>query len=346
MSSIKKRPDGQWRARYRGPDGREHARHFTRKIDAQRWLDEQTALMVSGTHVDPRDRTTVAEYARRWAASRPHKSGTARRTESMISVHIEGTPLGARRLASVLPPEVLGWVSGRAKVLAPSTLRQLVGLVRSVFTSAVADRLVVTSPATRLTLPSAERERIVPLSVEQVRGLAEAMAPRYRAMVYVQAGTGLRIGELLGLRLCDVDFLRRTGRVEHQAAQKTRELVPPKTPRSRRSVPLPKVAADALAAHLAEFPAGEPVGCACPATVTCSREHSGFAVPRRQRAARVARALRHEGDRRGGATGQRGDHRAQCGATRGQRQAHGAAASRHDLARLAPPLCERAAGGR
>jgi len=37
MGSISRRPDGQWRARYRDEAGKEHARHFSRKVDAQRW---------------------------------------------------------------------------------------------------------------------------------------------------------------------------------------------------------------------------------------------------------------------------------------------------------------------
>lgn len=40
MASIAKRPSGKWRARYRNAAGREHARHFERKIDAQWWLNE------------------------------------------------------------------------------------------------------------------------------------------------------------------------------------------------------------------------------------------------------------------------------------------------------------------
>ncbi len=38
MASITKRPDGRWRARYRDAKGKEHARHFSRKVDAQAWL--------------------------------------------------------------------------------------------------------------------------------------------------------------------------------------------------------------------------------------------------------------------------------------------------------------------
>lgn len=37
MSNIAKRPDGRWRARYRDIAGKEHSRHFTRKLDAHNW---------------------------------------------------------------------------------------------------------------------------------------------------------------------------------------------------------------------------------------------------------------------------------------------------------------------
>lgn len=65
MASIKKRPDGRWRGRYRDDAGKEHARHFSRKVDAQRWLDEVTTTMVTGTYVDPKlgRRITFAGYS-------------------------------------------------------------------------------------------------------------------------------------------------------------------------------------------------------------------------------------------------------------------------------------------
>ena len=47
MASIKKRHNGKWRARYRDEAGKEHARHFGRRVDAQKWLDEQTATLVT-----------------------------------------------------------------------------------------------------------------------------------------------------------------------------------------------------------------------------------------------------------------------------------------------------------
>lgn len=190
----------RYRVRYL-VDGKERSGgSFDRKTDADRRLIELRADLLRGQWVDPTDRTTVAEYARMYAATRPHSEGTAERVESMLRNHLQDTALGGRRLASVRPSEVQAWVTERAQVLKPSTLRLLVGLVRSVFGAATLDRLVTASPFVRITLPRDEQERVVPLTVDEVRALAGALAPRYRSMVLTQAGLGLRIGELFAGR--------------------------------------------------------------------------------------------------------------------------------------------------
>src|SRR5260370_3426712 len=68
VANIARRPDGRWRARYRDDAGKEHARHFARKVDAQRWLDEVTASRLTGAYVDPKaGRATFASYFADWA---------------------------------------------------------------------------------------------------------------------------------------------------------------------------------------------------------------------------------------------------------------------------------------
>jgi integrase len=259
VASIEKRDrEGTvtWLARWRDDNGRQRKRSFPRKIDAQRFVSQIEVDLHRGQYIDPFDRTTVLEYATRWAAARIHRPTTARRVLSMIQTHIAGTSLGARRLAVVTPSEVQAWASDRAQVLAPTTLRNLVSLLRSVYASAVLDRLVASSPVVRLSLPATHRERVVPLSVAQVAELATAMPARNQAMVIAQAGLGLRIGELLSLRVQDVDFMRRSVRVEWQLAPGQKARSAPKTRRSVRSVPLPQVVAEALSAHIAAHPPG------------------------------------------------------------------------------------------
>ena len=74
--NIAKRPDGKWRARYRDESGKEHARHFLRKIDAQLWLDEQTSRLLTGTHVAPKHaKITVGPSYQVWIAERLRAEG-------------------------------------------------------------------------------------------------------------------------------------------------------------------------------------------------------------------------------------------------------------------------------
>lgn len=96
MANIQKRPNGKWRARYRDLDGKEHARHFERKLDAQRWLDEVTASMVTGQYVDPRaGRVTFEKYAEKWEGSLIASEAGERITDNALRLHLVPA-LGAR----------------------------------------------------------------------------------------------------------------------------------------------------------------------------------------------------------------------------------------------------------
>ena len=246
----------RWQVKYYVDGVEKDGSSYKRKPDAERALTELEHSVHRGQWVDLNNPITVTASARGHVAARPHRSGTARRQVSLIDNHIAGTALGARRLTAVRPSEVQAWAADRARVLSPSTLRMLVGLLRSVFAAAVLDRLIAASPVVKLSLPRAESERVVPLTVAQVRELAEAMPPRYQAMVLTQAGLGLRIGELLALRVTDVDFLHRCVRVAEQIPPGSRVRTETKTPRSRRTLPLPTVVAEALARHVEAFPPG------------------------------------------------------------------------------------------
>ena len=95
MANIQKRPNGKWRARYRDLDGKEHARHFDRKIDAQRWIDEVTASLVTGQYVDPRSaKKPFKEYAEEWRAIQPHRPSTAKAPSSHLDLSASMYPAG------------------------------------------------------------------------------------------------------------------------------------------------------------------------------------------------------------------------------------------------------------
>lgn len=254
MATVKRSPNGRmWRARWYDPSGRERAKDFALKRDAKQHAADMEASKAKGQYVDLHNKMTVIEYARQWAASRPHNPRTARKTALTLKNHIEATPLGSMRLVAVLPSQAQAWATGRSRVLGPKTTEVLVYTVSSIFKAAVRDRLIGTTPFVGISLPEAHAVRIKPLTVAQVQALADA-APKYcRAMVVAQAALGLRVGELLALRVQDVDFLRREVHVEFQIPPGERERDDPKTPLSKRTVPLPQYAAEELAEHIRKF---------------------------------------------------------------------------------------------
>lgn len=265
MASISKRPSGQWRARYRDATSKEHSRHFARKVDAQRWLDEVSASVVTGSYVDPKaGRVTFREYAEAWRAIQVHRPTTQSTYELMLRRYAYPS-LGDRPLMSILPSHIQTLVKrletgdGDQAPLSPATVGVAHSIVSSVFHAAIRDRKLVANPCAGTKLPKVEKVQIVPIPTEHVQALAESIAAPYRAMMTLAAGTGIRQGECFGLSVDRVDFLRRTVRVDRQLIKVTGRAPffgPPKTAASVRTIPLPKVVVDALAAHVAEYGTG------------------------------------------------------------------------------------------
>ena len=161
-------------------------------------------------------------------------------------------------MASIRLSEVQAWVRGRTEVLAPSTVEVVFRIFAAILNAAIDDRIIARSPATGVRLPRQAKHQVEPPTVDQVIALIDAMPDRYRALVVLAAGTGLRQGECFGLTVDRVDFLRRTIRVDRQLVltEGPPQFGPPKTQASVRTVPLPNVVASALAAHLERWPAG------------------------------------------------------------------------------------------
>jgi integrase len=266
MASIQKRANGRWRARFRDEGGREHAQHFERKVDAQAWLDEQTARFVRGEWADPRaGRVSLRAYATRWQSIQVSSAGTARIVDNALRLHILPR-LGDHRIGSIRRSDVQALVKWlevreiraandgeRARTLSAGTIRNIYEVLARVMDAAMEDRVISVSPCRRIALPKNLGDEVEVPTLEDIERVRSVLGERWRAIPVVLAGSGLRVGELLGLRLSDIDFLRRTVRVERQRLQ-SHQIAPLKSKASRRTVPVGKVVIDTLAAHLASYP--------------------------------------------------------------------------------------------
>jgi integrase len=201
---------------------------------------------------------TFREYAEQWRSGQVHRPSTQVYIERQLRRHAYPV-LGDRALSSVKPSDIQQWVKRLTEQLEPSTVGVVHGVVSGIFRAAMRDRVIVHNPCDGTKLPKVTRSRVEPLDTEVVWALADAVPDRYRALVILAAGTGMRQGECFGLTKDRVDFLRRTLRVDRQLVTISGRppfLAPPKTAASVRSIPLPAVVLDALASHLAGFPLG------------------------------------------------------------------------------------------
>jgi integrase len=233
---------------------------FPRKGDAQRFLTEIEHQQLTGGYVDPRaGRVTFRSYAEGWSARQVWRPSTA---DHYGHVFARVFPvIGNRPLAAIRTSELQALVRKLTDDgLAPATVEATYRAVAAVLKAAIADRVLTHSPAAGVKLPRVDRPKVQPLTLDQVHALADAVPARVRAAVLLAAGSGLRMGEVLGLTVDRIDFLRRTVTVDRQMltpAKREPTFGPPKTTASHRTVPLAQVTVEVLAAHLARFPVGD-----------------------------------------------------------------------------------------
>lgn len=251
MASVKQRSNGSWRARYRDSDGKEHARHFALKRDAQRWLDEVTASVVTGMYVDPRAGAALwDDWVGAWLARQAWAGGTVAAAETALY----SVPWRRRGMGGVKPSDVQAWISGEtARGLAPSTIRTRLNYVQMAFRAAVIDKIIPESPAARVKPPRARRADVAMdiLTLEQSTAVL-GVAGRFRPFVEVCLFAGLRLGEAAGLQLGDVNFLGRSISVQRQvqgSSIASTVIVPPKYG-SERTVFVPSALTAAMSAHV------------------------------------------------------------------------------------------------
>jgi integrase len=253
------RREGNWIARYVGPDGRERSKSFRRKIDADRYLASIEAGKLRGEWVDPKlGLTTVAEAAAGWLeAARPTlKPKTAAGYHSLIRNRIV-PELGSYRLGTLRPSDVQDWIS-RMQVdgLSSSRIRHAHVVLHQVLKRAVRDGRVARNAADGARLPRLQRHEAAFLEPTLVEAIAAEMRPPYDLLVRILGQLGPRFGEAAALRRRSVDLLRRRLVISESLAEVGGRLVfgPTKTHAVRR-VPLTASLTDALAERLGDVPA-------------------------------------------------------------------------------------------
>ncbi|BCJ74511.1 hypothetical protein CS0771_40550 [Catellatospora sp. IY07-71] len=247
----------RYRVRYVAPDGRERSQSFPdrEKKQAEDFLIKIENDKRAQTYVDPHaGRISFRQYAEQWLATVAVDESTRENYGSRLRNHI--LPFfGTRSLASIKPEMVRHW--DRASGLAVATRAVNFAILQAIFNAAIDDERIAKNPcaAKSVTAPKPEPRTVVPWTAGQVLAVRSGLLDRYRSMVDVAAGCGVRQGEAFGLSIDDLDNDAGWLHVRRQVKRVKHRLVfgLPKSDKERR-VPLPARVSQALKMHVEQFP--------------------------------------------------------------------------------------------
>ncbi len=286
--SVQKRDRHRWKARYRGPDGRERSKMFLTEREAKDWLALQTVDMRRGDWVDPRlAEVTVGAWGRTWLERKAVrvKPSTLESYRSLLETcvlpHWDRVPLAAVTFNDVdhwlARLSTKGAKGGSGNALSASRVRKAHVVLSQILDSAVKDGRLSKNPARGVDLPRLPKHEHRYLTHEHVATLAAAFTRQwldqterraealeknpdrqipepvdYTPLVLVLAYCGMRFGEAAALRVRNVDLMRGRIRIAEAGSEINgrMEWGPPKT-HAARSVGVPPPLRDMLMQHMA-----------------------------------------------------------------------------------------------
>jgi len=257
FGSVRKLPSGRYQVRYFHLGRRISANStFATKADARAFLAGVETDLARGNYVDPTaGRITFGEYAGWWIEQRTLRPRTRETYGSQLN-HLL-IPFGSAQLSAITPTDVRSWHGQISRSgLHRNTVSKIYRLLRTILTTAVDDGVLPTNPAR---IRGASKEQMVErplLTWDDVVAIGDAIEPRFNALVWTAAASGLRYGELAGLAIRHFDVDRSELRVSQTLFFQTGSgatLGPPKTESAHRTVVVPAQITQRLCDHIETF---------------------------------------------------------------------------------------------
>jgi integrase len=252
--SIKQRADGLWEARVSLEGGKRRSFYGKTRKEAQDKLRVALRDLDAGLDLSA-GRQTVGQFLDHWLEDvvKPTvRPKTHYSYAQLVRLHLKPN-LGHHQLGKLTPQHVQAMMRAKSTAgLSPRTVQYLRAVLRRALGQALKWGLVSRNVATLVDPPRSVKKPVAPLTAEQARAfIAFTADDRLGPLFHVAIASGLRQGELFGLRWQDVDVTAGTLYVRHalQRINGTLTLVEPKTTLSRRTVTLPESALNVLRAQ-------------------------------------------------------------------------------------------------
>lgn len=266
----KKRRDclGSWQARYRDAEGKQCAKSWATKKEADAFLDDVRNSVRKGVYLDPkRGEITVEKWWELWWPGQENKGRVTTKNRKLSSWNAHIRPKwGRRKIGSLGYVELQEWMTNEVRGHATQT--KVLELLRFLLRDAVRDQRISYNPAvdvvTTVKPPAKHPDDLKPPTEEQYELIRAALPVYYQAIVDFAHETGMRWGEITGLRRCHVDLDGCTVDVREVVIDDKGRLLrqlAPKTAAGFRTVPLTPKAVAAVEVMIARLgPSGRRSG--------------------------------------------------------------------------------------
>lgn len=188
-------------------------RGFKSEREASKALRQAQVEADNGTYVKPSS-MTYAEYLEEWFQDKKHTLGyqTAQVMEGFLQLHIVPA-IGGIKLADISPTTIKRFVNElRKKDFADSTIKRIYNIVNASLKAAFIEQIIPRNPASLLeSKPKVSHKEVQVWDEDQIKHflkVASNSKTRYFMVFHLALATGMRQGEILGLRWSDVDFDR------------------------------------------------------------------------------------------------------------------------------------------
>jgi integrase len=226
---------------------------------AQAWKAKAQHESTKGEFIDPRDgNMLLREYVEStWWPSLKADPATLETIKSRVWTHVL-PKLGEMKLRDIKAATLRVWVKDLEQAVAPGTAFGVWGYLSNILTYAVDDERISRNPCKAKTLkaPVVPEQKARAWTRERVFAVQAKLHERYRILVDIAVGAGLRQGEAFALDVdLDIDEAAELIHIRRQVKRVASKLVfaPPKTGRER-TVPLPRHLAAQIRHHKKAFP--------------------------------------------------------------------------------------------
>ena len=232
------------------PDGTRLFKRFKEEADAIEWKSTQLHHIHKGTFVQPAD-ITIGEWMIEWLTTYKKDTIKQRTYERYTSLAKHVMAIADYKLQETKPLQVQHFYKSLSPQLSACTIAKVHKLLKDMYNKALELELIQKNIMTIVKPPKFEKKEVETFTLAELDTILsscknDAVLKKYYPIILLAATTGMRLGEVLGLQWCDVNFFDSTVYIRKSLQQSSALGLILETPKTKTSIRRIKVTQECI----------------------------------------------------------------------------------------------------